>query len=474
MTNFRGGGALRANETGDGLHRSRAAPVGVKNPFAMPRVSFYTLGCKLNFAETSTLERQFEQRDFRIVPFGKPAEVTVVNTCSVTNEADRKCRNVIRRALRANPDAFVIVTGCYAQLRPEEIAEIDGVDLVLGADEKFRLFQLVDEFTKRERTHVSVSCIDDATAFGPAYSAGSRTRAFLKVQDGCDYTCAFCTIPLARGRSRSQPLEATVGQAREIAERGFKEIVLTGVNIGLYGEDHGTTLLDLIRRLDRVDGIERYRISSIEPNLLTDEIIDFVAASDRFQPHFHVPLQSGDDYVLGKMRRRYRRSVYADRVERILERMPHAGIGVDVIVGFPAENEERFENGYRFINELPVSYLHVFTYSERPDTDAVEKPERMGGERVPKPERARRSKMLRILSRKKEEAFYRKHVGGVRTVLWEGSEKGGAMLGYTDNYIRVQRPFVPDKEGVVEPVGLGELTDRGTVLARDEAFIPVS
>src|SRR5690606_16574093 len=268
--------------------RCTAATSALNNPFAMPRVSFHTLGCKLNFAETSTLEREFMERRYSVVPFGEAADVTVINTCSVTSEADRKCRNVIRRALRANPEAFVIVTGCYAQLQPGEVAGIEGVDLVLGAAEKFRLFQLVDEFTKREKTQTAVSCIDDVFEYGPAYSSTDRTRAFLKVQDGCDYTCSFCTIPLARGKSRSQPIDATVAQARAIAEKGFKEIVLTGVNIGLYGQEHGTSLLELARRLDEVDGIMRYRISSIEPNLLTDEIIDFVARSDKFQPHFHI------------------------------------------------------------------------------------------------------------------------------------------------------------------------------------------
>lgn len=440
----------------------------------MSRVSFYTLGCKLNFAETSTLEGQFAERDFTVVPFGETADVTVVNTCSVTNEADRKCRNIIRRALRANPDAFVVVTGCYAQLQPHEIAEIKGVDVVLGANEKFQLFQMVEEFTKRERTQVSVSCIDDTTDFGPAYSSTDRTRAFLKVQDGCDYNCAFCTIPLARGRSRSQPLEATVEQAREIAADGFKEVVLTGVNIGLYGEDYGTSLLQLVRELDGVDGIQRFRISSIEPNLLTDEIIDFVASSEKFQPHFHIPLQSGDDYVLGKMRRRYKREVYAGRVHRIKQLMPDACIGVDVIAGFPAEDKERFQNSYRFINDLPVSYLHAFTYSERPDTAAVEKPDRMGGERVPKPERSRRNKMLRILSKKKEEAFYRSHLGNTRPVLWEGSDRDGLMLGYTDNYIRVEAPFDGSKDGVIEPVYLEELTSSGTVRTSDGSFVPLA
>lgn len=436
----------------------------------MPRVSFYTLGCKLNYAETSTLARDFETEGYQVVPFEEAADVTVINTCTVTSEADRKCRQTIRRALRANPEAFVVVTGCYAQLQPEEIAAIEGVDAVLGAQEKFRLFRLIEAFDKRERTQVAVSCIDEVTAFGPAYSSGERTRAFLKVQDGCDYTCAFCTIPRARGRSRSQGLEATLAQAHEVARQGYREVVLTGVNIGLYGQDHGTSFYELVRALDRVEGIERFRISSIEPNLLTDEIIDFVAGSERFQPHFHIPLQSGDDDVLGKMRRRYRRAVYAGRVRRIRERMPEASIGVDVIVGFPAETEARFENTCRFLTELPVSYLHVFTYSERADTAAVEHPDRMGGARVPKGERARRSRMLRILSEKKQHAFYAAHRGELRPVLWEGEEKEGAMYGFTDNYIKVQRPFDPACEGTVEPVRLGPFAPDGTLLAEDAAL----
>ena len=438
----------------------------------MARVSFYTLGCKLNYAETSTLERDFEAHHFSVVPFGEPSDVTVVNTCSVTSEADRKCRNVIRRALRANPDSFIVVTGCYAQLQPEEIAAIDGVDAVLGAGEKFRLFDLIGEFSKKEETQVAVSCIDDVREYGAAFSSSDRTRAFLKVQDGCDYSCAFCTIPLARGASRSQPLRDTVAQAREIAGRGYREIVLSGVNIGLYGEDHGTSLIELLRALDRVEGIERYRISSIEPNLLTDEIIDFVAASDRFQPHFHIPLQSGDDVVLGKMRRRYRREVYMDRVTRIKQLMPHACIGVDVIVGFPAETGERFENTHAFIRDLPVSYLHVFTYSERPDTTAVERLDVMGGERVPKSERSRRNRRLRMLSRQKEQTFYREHLGTSRPVLWENASSGdGLMAGYTDNYIRVEAAADPNREGIIEPVLLDRLSSRGTVHAADAEFV---
>lgn len=439
----------------------------------MPRVSFHTLGCKLNYAETRAIQRDFEKRDYEVVPFGEPADVTVINTCTVTNTAERKARKKIRRAIRKHPESFIVVTGCYAQLRPEELAEIDGVDVVLGAQEKFRLFDLIGAFSKRDRTQVEVSCIDDADAFGPAFSVGERTRAYLKVQDGCDYTCAFCTIPKARGKSRSQPVDDTLTQARQLVDEGYKEIVLSGINIGLYGQDTGSSFVELIQALDRVDGVERYRISSIEPNLLTDEIIEFVATSDKFQPHFHIPLQSGDNYVLGKMRRRYQRDVYASRVATIRDLMPDAGIGCDVIVGFPAEDEEHFENSYRFINELPVTYLHVFTYSERPDTAAVKQPERMGGDRVPKPERKRRNKMLRVLSKKKEHTFAENHRDTIREVLWETPQDNGYMYGYTDNYIRVRREADPDREGVIEDVRLGALNDDGTVQAKDAAFIPI-
>ena len=442
----------------------------------MPRVSFYTLGCKLNYAETSTLQRDFEARRFETVSFGAAADVTVINTCTVTEEADRKCRQTVRRALRANPDAFIIVTGCYAQLQPDVLAAIEGVDAVLGASEKFRLFHLIDEFWKGEATQIAVSCIDEATTFGPAFSSGERTRAFLKVQDGCDYGCAFCTIPLARGRSRSQSVAETVRQAHDLAAQGYREIVLSGINIGLYGEDlrgedQGSSLLPLLQALDEIDGIDRYRISSIEPNLLTDDLIDFVAASRRFQPHFHLPLQSGDDYVLGKMRRRYRRGLYAERVAHIKRFMPHAGIGADVIVGFPAEDEARFETTYRFIQDLPLAYLHVFTYSERANTVAVNQPERAGGTSVPKAERSQRNRMLRILSEKKRHAFYQAHLGDVRPVLWEEAERSGAMHGFTDNYIKVGRPYEAARVGQIEDVRLGALAEDGTVTAEEAAFV---
>ncbi len=436
----------------------------------MLRVSFHTLGCKLNYAETSTIAREFEKRGFEVVPFGEKADVTLINTCTVTEQAEQKCRNVIRRALRANPDAFIIVTGCYAQLRPEDIARIPGVDVVLGAQEKFQLFDLVQHFSKETRTQIHVSCIDEVNTFGPAYATGERTRAFLKIQDGCDYTCTFCTIPKARGKSRSNTRTRVIAQAKEIAHLGYQEIVLSGVNIGLYGQDQGTNLLELLRDLDQVEGIQRYRISSIEPNLLTDAIIEFVASSEKFQPHFHIPLQSGDNYVLRKMARRYRRELYADRVARIKALMPHACIGVDVIVGFPAEDEQRFEHTYRFLQELPISYLHVFTYSERPGTPAVEHIERFG-QPVPLEERQRRSRMLRILSQKKRLAFYQEHQNTSRPVLWESAEKEGLMFGYTDNYIRVETSFDPERAGTIETVTLGSPTPRNTMTVASAQFL---
>ena len=439
----------------------------------MSSVAFHTLGCKLNFAETGTISEQFQNHDFQVVPFGKPADVVVLNTCTVTEEADRKCRQAIRRALRANPEAFVIVTGCFAQLRPEQIAEIEGVDVVLGANEKFDLFRYVTAFTKVEQTQIDVSCIDDVTTFGAAFSASERTRAFLKVQDGCDYTCSFCTIPMARGKSRSAQISDVVAEAHEIAGRGFKEIVLSGVNIGLFGQERGDSLLDLLQELDKVTGISRYRISSCEPNLLTDEIVEFVAESRAFMPHFHLPLQSGDNTVLGKMRRRYKRDVYADRVQKIIQLMPHAAIGVDVIVGFPAETEERFENTFEFLSDLPVSYFHVFTYSERPNTIAVDELSSMGGPPVPKHIRSERNRRLRILSEKKKGAFYARFVGTERPILWESAEDGGRMSGFTDNHIRVETTFEPQQAGSIYSVHLGPMTIRGTASISEVHHLPI-
>ena len=439
----------------------------------MNRVTFYTLGCKLNLAETGTLRESFEDRNFDVVPFGEVADVAVINTCSVTEEADRKCRQVIRRALRANPDAFVIVTGCYAQLQPSTIAAIDGVDIVLGASEKFQLFDLIGSFSKQEQTQVEVSCIDNANTFGPAHNTGDRSRAFLKVQDGCDYSCSFCTIPLARGKSRSQSITRTVQQARNIADSGYKEIVLSGINLGLFGLDTGETLLDLFDQLDNLEDINRYRISSIEPNLLSNSIIEFVATSSSFQPHFHIPLQSGDNEILGKMRRRYKRELYADRVNHIKTLMPDACIGVDVIVGFPGETESHFQNTMSFLEALPISYLHVFTYSERPDTIAVQKIASKELTPIPKDDRTRRNHQLRLLSARKRHAFYSKFEGAKRTVLWEESDKNGAMSGFTDNYIKVEQPYQDHKVNTIEQVHLGRVQPNGHMSCQTDEFISI-
>jgi threonylcarbamoyladenosine tRNA methylthiotransferase MtaB len=431
----------------------------------MPRISCHTLGCKLNYAETCTVEREFRRRGFESVPFGSAAEVIVINTCMVTASAERKCRSAIRQARRASPDGFLIVTGCYAQLKPRELAAIPGVDAVLGNQEKLRLFEVLDRFDRRETPRVAVSCTDDLRQFGPAFSASDRTRAFLKIQDGCDYKCSFCTIPQARGASRSHDLGATVAQAHEIAGLGYKEIVLTGVNLGLYGRDRGASLLDLVQALDRVEGIERFRISSIEPNLLSDALIDWVAAARRFVPHFHLPLQSGDDQVLRAMRRLYRRELYAERLERIQRLMPGACVGADVIVGFPAEDEQRFTSAYAFLERLPLAYLHVFTYSERAGTAAVDQLQQIGRP-VPQAQRERRSRQLRQLGEQKRRAFYRRHLGAVRTVLWEKPQPDGRCYGFTDNYIQVIAADGARRQGAIEPVCLEALTEDGIVAAR--------
>lgn len=406
------------------------------------KVAFYTLGCKLNYAETSTIGRMMEEEGFETVAFDKASDVYVINTCSVTDNADKKCRAVIRQAKRQSPESMIVVVGCYAQLKPKEISEIQGVDLVLGAAEKFNLAEHLKELTKEEKGKY-ISCeVEAANFFVHSFSVGERTRSFLKVQDGCDYTCAFCTIPQARGRSRSDSIENVVKNAQLIGEMGVSEVVLTGVNIGDFGkgfqgarktEEH---FIDLIKALDQVQGIQRFRISSIEPNLLSKEIINFVADSQRFMPHFHIPLQSGCNKLLKLMRRRYQRELYAERVALIKERMPHCCIGVDVIVGFPSETEEDFLETYQFLNELDVSYLHVFTYSERANTAALDiQPV------VPKAERSRRSKMLRILSEKKRRHFYEQHLGATRSVLFEGEEHKQQMHGFTDNYVKVTTAF---------------------------------
>ena len=427
--------------------------------------AFHTLGCKLNFAETSTIARQLTGAGYEKVSFDDQAHVYVINTCSVTENADRECKFHVKRAMKANPEGLVVIVGCYAQLKPEEISAIEGVDLVLGAKEKFNILSYLDDLQKTENHGLIHSCeIDEADFFIGSYSIGDRTRAFLKVQDGCDYKCTYCTIPLARGISRSDTIENVVKNAKEIAGKGIKEIVLTGVNIGDYGKGefgnkkHEHTFLDLISELDQVEGIERIRISSIEPNLLKDESIDLVSKSRSFVPHFHIPLQSGSDDLLKLMKRRYLTKLYSDRIHKIREVMPDSCIGVDVIVGFPGETEEKFLETYNFLNELPISYLHVFTYSERENTEAVE----MDGV-VPVPERKKRNKMLRILSEKKKMAFYQTQIGKTLPVLWEHEDKDGIMFGFTENYVRVQKTYDQNSVNQIENLKLNKIESDGTV-----------
>ena len=419
-------------------------------------VAFHTLGCKLNFSETSSIRRQFEDHGYSAVNFEDGADIYVINTCSVTDFADKKCRYEVRRALKHSPDAKVIVVGCYAQLKPQEIADIEGVDLVLGAAEKFNILSYVDEIsTATSKGMIKAGDVKTANSFHDAFSFGDRTRTFLKVQDGCNYKCSFCTIPQARGASRSDTIENAVANAEKIAAMGTKEIVLTGVNLGDFGNGteviEGTKpkkealFIDLIKALDKVEGIERYRISSIEPNLCTDEVIEFVAQSRRFVPHFHIPLQSGSDKILKAMRRRYQRSLYADRVAKIKSLMPHGCIGVDVIVGFPGETEEDFEETYRFIESIDVSYLHVFTYSERANTLAAEMEDA-----VPMNIRRARNEKLRSLSFLKKTRFYDQYLGKEAAVLFEESKNEGRMSGFTDNYIKVDVPY---EEQLINQIG---------------------
>ena len=409
------------------------------------KVAFYTLGCKLNFSETSTIARNFVSEGFERVEFDEIADIYVINTCSVTDNADKRFKSIVKNALQKNEDAFLIAVGCYAQLKPEELAAVDGVDLVLGATEKFNVTSYINDLTKNNVGEIHSCEIGDADFYVGSYSIGDRTRAFLKVQDGCDYKCTYCTIPLARGISRSDTLENVLENAREISKKGIKEIVLTGVNIGDYGKGefgnkkHEHTFLELVKELDQVDGIHRLRISSIEPNLLKDETIDFVSKSKTFVPHFHIPLQSGSDELLKKMKRRYLTNLYTNRVSKIKETMPNACIGVDVIVGFPGETDELFLETYHFLNQLDISYLHVFSYSERPNTAAVN----FEGV-VPKKTRAKRSKMLRGLSAKMRRSFYESQLGNTLTVLFESENKEGYIHGFTENYVKVKSPWNPE------------------------------
>jgi len=425
------------------------------------KVAFYTLGCKLNYSETSTIGRLFNQAGYDTVGFTDTPDVYVINTCSVTENADKKCKKVVKEALKISPNAYVTIVGCYAQLKPKEISEIPGVDMVLGAAEKFQIIDHITDLTKQPKALVYNQPISEANQFVSSYSFGDRTRTFLKVQDGCDYSCSFCTIPLARGASRSDTIEHVLEQARQIVTSGVKEIVLTGVNLGDFGIRDGQRedkFFDLVKALDEVEGIERIRISSIEPNLLTDEIIEFVAKSKRFMPHFHIPLQSGNNKILGLMRRRYKRELYADRVAKIKELMPDCCIGVDVIVGFPDETREDFIDTYNFLNGLDVSYLHVFTYSERENTLAAEM-----SNPVPGSTRAERSKMLHILSDKKRRAFYETQLHKTEKVLFEGDIKDGFMHGFTRNYVKVKAKYDPVLVNELKAVYLTNISSDGDV-----------
>ena len=428
------------------------------------KVAFYTLGCKLNFSETSTIARNFTEEGFDRVDFSEEADIYVINTCSVTENADKRFKSIVKQSQKVNPDAFVVAIGCYAQLKPEELADVNGVDLVLGATEKFKITDYLNDLSKNDFGEVHSCEIEEADFYVGSYSIGDRTRAFLKVQDGCDYKCTYCTIPLARGISRSDTLENVLTNAKEISDQGIKEIVLTGVNIGDYGKGefgnkkHEHTFYELVTALDKVEGIERLRISSIEPNLLKNETINFVSQSRTFVPHFHIPLQSGSNHILGLMRRRYQRELYVDRVSQIKKTMPHACIGVDVIVGFPGETDEHFLETYNFLNELDISYLHVFTYSERDNTVAAE----MEGV-VPGKVRAKRSKMLRGLSAKKRRAFYESQLNTQRTVLFEGENKEGYIHGFTENYVKVKTPWDPALVNTLQTVKLDKIDDDGLV-----------
>jgi threonylcarbamoyladenosine tRNA methylthiotransferase MtaB len=423
------------------------------------KVAFYTLGCKLNFSETSTISRLFEDAGFAKVDFEDTPDIYVINTCSVTENADKKCKQLVKKALKINPNAFVSIIGCFAQLKPVEIGQIPGVDLVLGANEKFDILNYIAESDKKEEAQISFKNIKETKEFIPSFSIGDRTRSFLKIQDGCDYFCTFCTIPLARGKSRNASIASTLLEAEKIAKTDIKEVVLTGVNIGDFGQGGDENFYQLVQKLDKIDGIDRFRISSIEPNLLSNEIIDFcLSKAERFVPHFHIPLQVGNDRILKAMRRKYERSLYAERVAQIKSLRPDCCIGVDVIVGFPGETDEEFMDSLNFIKDLDVSYLHVFTYSERANTGAPKL-----GEFVPMEKRKERSKMLHILSDKKKRAFYEQNLGSERTVLFESEEENGVMHGFTENYVKVKIPFNENLINQFRTVRLTEIDRDGIV-----------
>jgi threonylcarbamoyladenosine tRNA methylthiotransferase MtaB len=419
------------------------------------KVAFHTLGCKLNFAETSMLSRSFPEDIFERVPANTRADIYVINTCTVTDAADKKCRQSIKKFISLSPGAFIAVTGCYAQLKPEEISSIQGVDLVLGMNEKFDIAAYLSDTNKKPAPEIHTCCISDSGSFNPSYSLGDRTRSFLKVQDGCDYGCSYCTIPLARGNSRNPQIKDVLEEAKKIAGTGIKEIVLTGVNIGDFGKSTGDTFESLLKELVTIDGIERFRISSIEPNLITDEIISFTAGSTKILPHFHIPLQSGSDRILGLMRRRYKRDLFASRVKRIREAMPYAGIGADVIAGFPGERDTDFADTYEFLEGLPLSYLHVFTFSERPGTVAGSLPGK-----VTRNDKDRRSRLLTDLSESKQEKFRKLNMGKITDVLFERTKSEGYITGFSSNYIRVEYPWQARLAGTIRRVKIKSITER--------------
>lgn len=420
------------------------------------KVAFHTLGCKLNFAETSTISRSFPQEKFERVPANAKADIYVINTCSVTDAADKKCRQAIKRFITLSPGAFIAVVGCYAQLNPQEISSIPGVDLVLGTNEKFDISDYISVLNKKQEPEIHSCGLTSKDTYKSSFSMSDRTRSFLKVQDGCDYGCSYCTIPMARGRSRNPEIASIIGEAEQIASRGLKEIVITGVNIGDFGKSTGDTFTNLLKELVKVKGIERFRISSIEPNLLTDELIEMTAVNGKILPHFHIPLQSGCDKILGLMRRRYTRDVFASRISKVLEKMPFAGIGADVIVGFPGESDSDFEDTYSFLEEIPLSYLHVFTFSERPGTDAANL-----SEKVPYLEKEKRSKQLIALSQKKNTIFNKLNIGQINTVLFEKTFSDGLITGFTSNYIRVQYPWESKLTGEIRKVRLNDISASG-------------
>ena len=422
------------------------------------KAAFYTLGCKLNFSETSSIAGTFSEVGFERVDFDEKADVYVINTCSVTNQGDKSSRNIIRQAARKNPDAMVIVVGCYSQLKPQEVGQLEGVDLVLGTQEKFKIPEYLGNLQKKKTTEIRTTRLPDIKSYHQAFSWGDRTRSFLKVQDGCDYYCSFCTIPYARGRSRNDSIENTVKEARKAVEKGFREIVLTGVNIGDFGKSNGENFLDLLRALEKTEGLQRLRLGSIEPNLLKDDIIDLVAESEVIMPHFHIPLQSGSDEVLSLMKRRYSTKLFEHRIERIREKIPHAFIGVDVIAGTNGETEKFFQESYDFINGLEISQLHAFTYSERSGTQALKIPWKVDVE-----DRKRRTQMYINLSEKKLRSFYEKHLGTEQTVLFEAQKNGESMSGFTENYIKVETPFNEKLVNQLEKVKLKSILPNGHV-----------